>query len=490
MDLEEQTRLAVAASLRDLEIKKKEDADLQRVLKQSEREHEAKLGPVVELKASDVMGNISATHECKVRISKACFDATFAETKGEDGKTVKNKNKEGFMLEYNVALDFDGPSDTGVYEARIQGRQRFVQSAQHRLALIAKNEDSWTAYIEEEKKKRSRPIHVFVDHSNIKWGARTASQYTRSRTPSPAPPRPAAACVLCKEDAGDFCLLPCKCRQFCKFCAGCLTNCVICGVQVTASRKSGPNQTKKTMCVYRMLKVVEGQRDAKTRFAAGSHREGRPSTWETTYTNMGYKTSSQERAPGQKESHVDCAIQNQVRDTILDFGSQQAVQTLCLVTGDGNDNKGLGGFPKIIENCLKANVDAEKLGRGGWKIEIWAWKRATNRVYHTYAKDYPGVVELRNFDAFQDYVLKDVVDRRARPPPGSQDQSPGRRSQSPGRRSQSPGRRSRSPGRPRRDSRRRSQGPAVPASQGPAVPASQGPAVPAGIEDALRTLDL
>ncbi len=391
---EEQTRLATAASLRDLEAKKKEDADLQRVLKQSEREHEAKLDPVVEQKVGDVVGVASAIHECKLRISKACFDATFADTKGEDGKTVKNLNKEGFMLDYNVSLDFDG------VEARIRGKEHFVRAAQHKLTSIAKNKDSWTAYIEEEKKKRSQPIHVFVDHSNILWGGRTPGR---------------------------------------------------------------------TMSVNRMLRVVEGLRDAKTRFAAGSHRQGQGSAWETQYKRLGYTTSSQSRAPGQGEIHVDDAIQNQARKAILQFKSQQAVQTLCLVTGDGNENKGLGGFPEIVQSCLLENDDAEALGRGGWKIEIWAWNRSTSRVYFDFEEQYPSVVRVRNFDAYQDFVLRPepghVVGRPRRNPeqsPGRPRRDPEGRRQSPGRPCRDPGGRRQSPGRPRRDPGGRRQSPGRP----------------------------
>ena len=57
---------------------------------------------------------------------------------------------------------------------------------------------------------------------------------------------------------------------------------------------------------------------------------------------------------------------------------RNAGRTLVLLTGDGNDNAGRVSFIETVDRALQ----------DGWTVEVWAWRRSTNRRYVDFAREY------------------------------------------------------------------------------------------------------
>lgn len=69
-----------------------------------------------------------------------------------------------------------------------------------------------------------------------------------------------------------------------------------------------------------------------------------------------------------KEQIIDATLHSAIYEIL----NENTPQTLSIMTGDGNTNKGGSTFPKVIQSA--SNKD--------WKVEMWSWKLSTSNIYY------------------------------------------------------------------------------------------------------------
>eukprot|EP01012_Entosiphon_sulcatum_P040802 TRINITY_DN54529_c0_g1_i1.p1 TRINITY_DN54529_c0_g1~~TRINITY_DN54529_c0_g1_i1.p1 ORF type:complete len:590 (+),score=48.94 TRINITY_DN54529_c0_g1_i1:96-1772(+) len=123
------------------------------------------------------------------------------------------------------------------------------------------------------------------------------------------------------------------------------------------------------------------------------------------WQDYGFTTHAEWRAANRGEQLVDDALQNTLRKHL----NQSALRgrltgTMILLSGDGNDNGGRGGFPEVVEEFIAA----------GWRVEVWGWSAGMSRTYWELAERFP-TLAVHLLDRHWDFIT--FQERRPRPEP-------------------------------------------------------------------------
>lgn len=133
----------------------------------------------------------------------------------------------------------------------------------------------------------------------------------------------------------------------------------------------GAARSGKKIIPAQLVEHVERGRDVQERMVVGSREsEGARPEWE----RLGYTVAADPRRG--KEVFVDEALHSQLMRTASRCFAPPHV--IVLVTGDGNANHGRTSFPECVEAALKHD----------WQVELYAWRKSTNRVYWQMAEEY------------------------------------------------------------------------------------------------------
>jgi len=219
----------------------------------------------------------------------------------------------------------------------LSGEPENVLSAKYKLETIKRNPFNFVRELREQREKR---IHIFIDNSNVSIG----SQYV---------PR---------SDGK--------------------------GVERDLSIRIN---TKK------VAEVVEMQRNAVSRFVAGSHgnSEG-PIKWAQAWKDAGYKVTSLPQFQ-RRGSGVDEMLCNEARFLLRSRSSDSGKNTLVLVTGHGNQSDGKAKFLDIIQQAISMH-------KSKWDVEVWCWKNSTSNTYTVLADQYPSRISVHYLDKYRNRI--------------------------------------------------------------------------------------
>ena len=143
----------------------------------------------------------------------------------------------------------------------------------------------------------------------------------------------------------------------------------------------GARHASRDLDVERLISFIEGGREARQRFVAGSQTaEQARAVWE----RRGYTVATDPRS-GQ-ERFVDEALHSSIMDAVSRSFADGRV--LVLVSGDGNANSGRTTFPECVNLAL----------RNDWHVELFAWRGSTSGVYTRFEREYPGAFRVRQLD--------------------------------------------------------------------------------------------
>ena len=142
----------------------------------------------------------------------------------------------------------------------------------------------------------------------------------------------------------------------------------------------GARRTGRQLDVEQMIRSVEGDREAKKGFVAGSQMtDDHKAAWE----RCGYTVALDERAG--PERFVDEALHAAMMDDVSRNFPERRV--LVLLTGDGNANEGRTTFPSCLEHALTRD----------WDVEVFSWRSGASSVYAAMDEQYPAF-RLRYLD--------------------------------------------------------------------------------------------
>lgn len=201
----------------------------------------------------------------------------------------------------------------------------------------------------------AQTYHVFVDYSNILFGAQSqAGQFNH----------------LCSLNSGRG--TPTYTRapplSFCTAGAG-----------------------VKALSTAALVRLVEDGRNVATRVVAGSTTTAELAAgadpfalWET----CGYTTQvHRNRTAG--EQFVDQALQSSITAVLQKVPTPGRHHTLVLLSGDGNEDvEGAISFPKVLEFGIRL----------GFRVEVWAWRGALSHKHRLLATRYPASVTIHLLD--------------------------------------------------------------------------------------------
>lgn len=143
-------------------------------------------------------------------------------------------------------------------------------------------------------------------------------------------------------------------------------------VYLGAQNKGGTQNRNVRLNIGRLVEVIEGQRQCKTREVVGTIG---PAKVVQEWTACGYQVHSPPIKTS-KEIFADGDARKLLMQCAIDYHGKG--HTLVLVTGDGNKDDPDGNFPECVESALLA----------GWKVEVWAWKKSLNAQYYELKKKY------------------------------------------------------------------------------------------------------
>jgi hypothetical protein len=98
--------------------------------------------------------------------------------------------------------------------------------------------------------------------------------------------------------------------------------------------------------------------------------------WKRAWEAAGYRVEVGVRPHGAGEQFVDDMLHAQIYREMREH--EELPGTLCLLTGDGNDNGKRSSFPETARHALEA----------GWRVEIWAWHSACHHMWPHMARHY------------------------------------------------------------------------------------------------------
>ena len=135
--------------------------------------------------------------------------------------------------------------------------------------------------------------------------------------------------------------------------------------------------------------LVTRGRHAIERHVFGSKPPRNNEIW-NKWKKQNFHVHCQDRAPGHGEQFLDDAIASAIKSAILKYREESSRHTILLLTGDGNDNQGRGGFPEVVTLGISF----------GFKFEIWTWQHSTSRHYIELRNQFAptGLFQLHYFD--------------------------------------------------------------------------------------------
>ena len=227
---------------------------------------------------------------------------------------------------------------------------------------------------------RQTKVHVFVDDSNVFWGA-----LNRGRPPLGSPASPFSS-PSSSTSSSSF---------FTGSGGGGGGGGGYASDSSDASASSASSGCSRFVDIDALIRVVQRGRWAEKQLVVGSGYPG-AGRW-GHYKKAGFEVQVMQRAEGGKEVGVDdtlhAAILNEARKNFRE------PRTMVLVTGDGNANGGRVSFPQAAEVALQS----------GWKVEVWAWNYSTSAAWRSFQDAYgaSGNFSLMSLDVHAAAIIRE-----------------------------------------------------------------------------------
>ncbi|CAF1565821.1 unnamed protein product, partial [Didymodactylos carnosus] len=162
---------------------------------------------------------------------------------------------------------------------------------------------------------------------------------------------------------------------------------------ISTSKNGLPSQSQQDagirINIGNLVTVIEqGRRpsDIRTRLVGGSTPPKTARVW-TEWETCGYRCLLGDRSHHDKEVFLDDMLHAQILTIVTDHednvndaaNSSRRLQTLILVSGDGNSNDNRTSFPTVVLKALKRK----------WLVEIWSWKASLSSKFNEIQNLFP-----------------------------------------------------------------------------------------------------
>ncbi len=161
-------------------------------------------------------------------------------------------------------------------------------------------------------------------------------------------------------------------------------------------------------------RVVNNERNCQRRFVVGSEtpsssasaggKQSSDNAWSKHWQKAGYKVYLHPLNADGKESVVDSSLIAEItihlgnieRQRRVSASVSSSMDTLVLLTGDGNDNQGNASLFATVQHALDL----------GWNVELWCWRLSASKNYRRLADQYAssGRFVLRFLDNYRDEI--------------------------------------------------------------------------------------
>lgn len=154
-------------------------------------------------------------------------------------------------------------------------------------------------------------------------------------------------------------------------------------------------------------RVVNNERNCQRKFVVGSteHGDAQTCVWAQLWERVGYKVYLHPFSSEGKESVVDSSLIAEITIHLGNIDRQRSkgpskegiLDTLVLLTGDGNNNQGNASLFATVEHALGA----------GWNVELWCWRLSASKNYRRLADQYSssGRFRLSFLDNYRDEIM-------------------------------------------------------------------------------------